>query len=56
MDSKMNPPKDWKHQFHEVKVIGPEPALNTEGFWKKPLTPKVKFVGEKEEKSANPDR
>ena len=52
----MEKPKDWKQQFHEVKVIGPEPPMNTEGFWKKPLTPKVKFSGEKEERSARTDR
>ena len=52
----MNPPKDWKHQFHQVKVIGPEPALNQEGFWKKPATPKVKFQGEKEDKKHGSDR
>jgi len=44
----MNRPKDWTQQFHEVRTIGPEPALNREGFWKKPESPKIKAVSEKE--------
>ena len=46
----------WKHQFHQVKVIGPEPPLNTEGFWKKPKPVMVRFQGEKEERNARADR
>jgi hypothetical protein len=45
---KRNEPRDWKQQFREVKTIGPEPAMNREGFWKKPEPPKIKFQGEKE--------
>jgi len=28
--------KSWKTQFFEVKKIGDEPPLMTEGFWPKP--------------------
>ena len=41
---------DWKQQFHEVKIIGPEPDLNREGFWKKPDPPMVKFMDKKDAK------
>jgi hypothetical protein len=37
---KTYPPGDvtkmWKRQFFETKTIGPEPPINTEGFWRKP--------------------
>ena len=49
-------PRDWKQQFFEVKIIRPEPDMVRDAFWKKPLTPKVKFLGEKEEKNDRPDR
>lgn len=49
----MNKTRDWKQQFHEVRIIGPEPAMNREGFWKKREPPKIKIEEEKE--NARPD-
>ena len=28
--------KPWRRQFFECKDKGPEPPINTDGFWKKP--------------------
>jgi hypothetical protein len=52
----MNKPIDWKQQFHEVKTIGPEPAMNPDGFWKKRETRELKLQGEKEDKSGKHDK
>jgi hypothetical protein len=29
--------KPWRRQFFECKDKGPEPPLNAEGFWKRPV-------------------
>lgn len=47
----MNAPRDWKQQLLEPRIIGPEPPMNPDGFWKKPKPAKLKFEGEKEDRA-----
>ena len=41
---KANADRPWTEQFFECVTIGPEPPLNTKGFWDKPEVEEIEIV------------